>query len=106
MQFGTPAFDDLIGEFVDCRLDAAAGYRARDGAVGGDDHDGAGRTRGRLDGADDGGDARCPAGSPNRQQLVEYVPHGRQVYAAVAAGLCECSAPGSGGVEFDGATWQ
>ena len=78
MQFGSPGLDDLVGEFVDSGLHAATGHRARDRAVGSDDHGGAGWTWRRLHGADDGGDARCPAGPPNREQLVEYVTHDRQ----------------------------
>ncbi len=78
LQFGSPALDHLVGEFVNRGLDTAPGHRARDCAVGSDDHRGAGRTRRGLDRADDGGDARCAAGTPDRQQIVEYVAHGRK----------------------------
>jgi len=76
LQLGSPALHHLVGELVDGGLDAAAGHRARDRAVGCDDHGGAGWTRRGLDRADDGGDARRSAGTPDREQLVEYIAHG------------------------------
>ena len=91
MQFGSPALDHLVGEFVNRRLDTAPGHRARDRAVGSDDHGGAGRTRRGLDRADDGGDARCPARSPDREQIVEYITHTESL-GTPRRWLCERSA--------------
>ncbi len=104
MQLGPPARHHLVGEFVDGGLDAAAGHRARDRAVGSDDHGGTGWARRGLDRADDGGDARRPAGPPDRQQLVEYLAHGRKSMPESPAALCECSALGQAASNSTGST--
>ena len=78
LQFGSSVRDHVVGELVDGGLDAAAGHRPRDRAVGGDHHGGPWRTRRGLDRSDDSGDAGRPAGSPDRQQFVEDVSHNPQ----------------------------
>ena len=100
LQLGLPGCDDLVGEFVDGGLDAAAGHRAGDRAVGGDDHGGAGRPRRGAHRAHDGRDARCAAGSPDRQQARRE----RHARSQSMPATCENPADASvgDGVEFDG----
>jgi molybdenum cofactor cytidylyltransferase len=75
LQCGPSAVACLGGELVDGAFDAATGHRAGDGAVGGDHHRGAGRSRCGPDRADHRGDARGATRVPNRHQLVEHITH-------------------------------
>ena len=80
-------------QFVDRALHAPAGDRTDRGAVRTDEHGGAGRARGRGEGADDRADADRLTRIPPAQQVGEYLAHG----VTPASGRIEQAAPARSG---------